>query len=201
MQAATQWRVLPIPTCSAPLWLRQGTLMWENEQGIQFMFECKSCGGSYPRLGTPSGGRLVVMTIGHPTPSSCLGDGHCHRGNAALCDVWCRVRLDQSQADAVWDCVLHCRRCMFPPNCWIVTALLSAWLGTAAATLFTSSFSVPIVCGTFLNKALCRLMGGHQDFGVIYRLLDRLCGLVVRVPGYRSGSPGSIPGAIRFSEK
>jgi hypothetical protein len=30
---------------------------------------------------------------------------------------------------------------------------------------------------------------------------DRLCGLVVRGPGYRSRGPGSIPGAIRFSEK
>jgi hypothetical protein len=30
---------------------------------------------------------------------------------------------------------------------------------------------------------------------------DRLCGLVVRVPGYRSRGPGSIPGAIRFCEK
>jgi hypothetical protein len=29
----------------------------------------------------------------------------------------------------------------------------------------------------------------------------RLCGLVVRVPGYRSRSPSSIPGATRFSEK
>jgi hypothetical protein len=27
---------------------------------------------------------------------------------------------------------------------------------------------------------------------------DRLCGLVVRVPGYRSRNPGSIPGATRF---
>jgi hypothetical protein len=27
---------------------------------------------------------------------------------------------------------------------------------------------------------------------------DRLCGLVVRVPGYRSRGPGSIPGATRF---
>jgi hypothetical protein len=38
----------------------------------------------------------------------------------------------------------------------------------------------------------------------IYAMLkkvDRLCGLVVRVPGYRSICPGSIPGAIRFSEK
>jgi hypothetical protein len=30
---------------------------------------------------------------------------------------------------------------------------------------------------------------------------DRLCGLVVRVSAYRSRSPGSIPGATRFSEK
>jgi hypothetical protein len=29
----------------------------------------------------------------------------------------------------------------------------------------------------------------------------RLCGLVVRVPGYRSGGLGSILGATRFSEK
>jgi hypothetical protein len=30
---------------------------------------------------------------------------------------------------------------------------------------------------------------------------DRLCDLVVRVFGYRSRGPGSIPGATRFSEK
>jgi hypothetical protein len=30
---------------------------------------------------------------------------------------------------------------------------------------------------------------------------DRLCDLVVRVSGYRFRGPGSIPGAIRFSEK
>jgi hypothetical protein len=30
---------------------------------------------------------------------------------------------------------------------------------------------------------------------------DRLCGLVVRVPGYRSRDPDSIPGAAIFSEK
>jgi hypothetical protein len=36
---------------------------------------------------------------------------------------------------------------------------------------------------------LCRYIG------------NRLGGLVVRVPGYRSGGPGSFPGASRFSEK
>jgi hypothetical protein len=30
---------------------------------------------------------------------------------------------------------------------------------------------------------------------------DRLCGLAIRVLGYRSGGPGSIPGTTRFSEK
>jgi hypothetical protein len=30
---------------------------------------------------------------------------------------------------------------------------------------------------------------------------DRLCGLVVRVSGYKSRGPGSVPGASRFSEK
>jgi hypothetical protein len=30
---------------------------------------------------------------------------------------------------------------------------------------------------------------------------DGLCGVVVRVPGYRSRCPGLIPGATRFSEK
>jgi hypothetical protein len=30
---------------------------------------------------------------------------------------------------------------------------------------------------------------------------QRLCGQVVRVPGYISGGPDAIPGATRFSEK
>jgi hypothetical protein len=37
--------------------------------------------------------------------------------------------------------------------------------------------------------------------GILQTLLDRFCGLVVRVPGYTSRGPGSIPGAARFSEK
>jgi hypothetical protein len=32
-------------------------------------------------------------------------------------------------------------------------------------------------------------------------LWDRLCGLVVRILGYRYGGPGSIPDTTRFSEK
>jgi hypothetical protein len=37
-----------------------------------------------------------------------------------------------------------------------------------------------------------------QDFCLTYpSTIDRLCGLVIRVPGYRSGGPGSIPGTTR----
>jgi hypothetical protein len=41
----------------------------------------------------------------------------------------------------------------------------------------------------------------HNIFGKLTHAQDRLCGLVVRVLGYRSGGPGSIPGTTRFSEK
>jgi hypothetical protein len=34
-----------------------------------------------------------------------------------------------------------------------------------------------------------------------YLISDRLCGLVVRVLGYRSRGPGSIPGTTIFSER
>jgi hypothetical protein len=32
-------------------------------------------------------------------------------------------------------------------------------------------------------------------------MFERLCGVVVRLPGYKSRGPGFIPGATRFSEK
>jgi hypothetical protein len=35
--------------------------------------------------------------------------------------------------------------------------------------------------------------------GTMFSCFDRLCGLVVRVIGYRFGGPGSIPGTTRFS--
>jgi hypothetical protein len=42
-----------------------------------------------------------------------------------------------------------------------------------------------------------------QTFVVLIYFIpyDRLCGLLVRVPGYRSRGPGSILGATTFSEK
>jgi hypothetical protein len=45
--------------------------------------------------------------------------------------------------------------------------------------------------------SLKQVTGKHP----IQKDIDRLCGQVVRVLGYRFRSPGSIPGATRFSEK
>jgi hypothetical protein len=43
----------------------------------------------------------------------------------------------------------------------------------------------------------------NKVFGLfkIRNFLFSYCGLVVRVRGYRSGGPGSIPGTTRFSEE
>jgi hypothetical protein len=44
------------------------------------------------------------------------------------------------------------------------------------------------------------LADSHNILSRWKNYFDRLCGLVVRVLGYRSGGPGSIPGTTRFSE-
>jgi hypothetical protein len=41
----------------------------------------------------------------------------------------------------------------------------------------------------------------QKHFSAFGTHLDHFCGLVVRVRGYISRGPGSIPGATRFSEK
>jgi hypothetical protein len=47
----------------------------------------------------------------------------------------------------------------------------------------------------------CFLNIQNNEFPQIHDSCDRLCGLVVRVLGYRSRGPGSISDATRFSEK
>jgi hypothetical protein len=41
----------------------------------------------------------------------------------------------------------------------------------------------------------------HKEFVLVGQTVDRLCGLVVRVLGYRSGDPGSIPGTTRKKKR
>jgi hypothetical protein len=53
---------------------------------------------------------------------------------------------------------------------------------------------VVVVTGTW-----CEL--NHSELTAAMLPVEYLYGLVVRVPGYRSRGPGSIPGATRLSEK
>jgi hypothetical protein len=61
------------------------------------------------------------------------------------------------------------------------------------------SLNNPRVSITLIIKLQCLNKNLVIDFNSKVR--DRLCGLVVRVPGYRPRGPGSIPRATRFSEK
>jgi hypothetical protein len=51
--------------------------------------------------------------------------------------------------------------------------------------------------GIFHKKKITRVLLNILNFNIVTFPFDRLCGLVVRVFGYRSGDPGSIPGTTR----
>jgi hypothetical protein len=63
------------------------------------------------------------------------------------------------------------------------------WMGHQAESCGLSEAVILSKIGSVANKA--------SEFFSVY-CEDRLCGLVVRVPGYRSIGPGKIPGATRF---
>jgi hypothetical protein len=46
-----------------------------------------------------------------------------------------------------------------------------------------------------------RTVLNNADYSLVGEGFVRLCGLVVRVPSYRSEGPGSVPGATKVSEK
>jgi hypothetical protein len=52
-----------------------------------------------------------------------------------------------------------------------------------------------LMCLSFTQMAA--LVTLPVQFAFLFMTNDRLCGLVVRVLGYRSGGPGSIPGTTR----
>jgi hypothetical protein len=65
--------------------------------------------------------------------------------------------------------------------------------------LQTSSVTLCRLLSMFHMKLRLRVLE-YWDKGENYVVSDRLCGLVVRVPGYRSRGSGSIYGATRLSE-
>jgi hypothetical protein len=63
--------------------------------------------------------------------------------------------------------------------------------------LCPSVFFEAICRASCTNSEACFVFHNTLTFSVTYYHFDRLCGLVVRVLGYRSGGPGSIPGTTR----
>jgi hypothetical protein len=51
------------------------------------------------------------------------------------------------------------------------------------------------------NFTFCFYFSSIVSFRRWVVVSDRLCGLVVRDPGYRSRGPSSLPGTTKFSEK
>jgi hypothetical protein len=49
----------------------------------------------------------------------------------------------------------------------------------------------------FCNPIFCRPRNVVEQLLPVFNIYIYICGLVVRVLGYRSGGPGSIPGTIR----
>jgi hypothetical protein len=63
--------------------------------------------------------------------------------------------------------------------------------------MFSESRAVGFLCNQII---LVILASEFHIFIYLINVFDRLCGLVVRIPGYRSRGPGLIPSATRFSE-
>jgi hypothetical protein len=57
-----------------------------------------------------------------------------------------------------------------------------------------------IFTGEKIGIKIFRVVPSYHSVGSYVRV-NRLCGLVVRVPGYRLRGPGFDPGDIRFLEK
>jgi hypothetical protein len=53
----------------------------------------------------------------------------------------------------------------------------------------------------FVRVVTLEFLSSFKDLVTVYYVIDRLCGLVIRVPDYRSRGPGPIPSATTFPEK
>jgi hypothetical protein len=59
------------------------------------------------------------------------------------------------------------------------------------------SYSAVVFLEAVDDRPLAKLRPVRRDFSLVVPHGDRLCGLVFRVLGYRSGGPGSIPGTTK----
>jgi hypothetical protein len=124
---------------------------------------------------------------------------HCYSEAVHTCPI--RALFPQSNCYRKSDyvCILLislCFGCGRLALCSLQVNQSSRWL---QANSFATGTSWESTCKEVDNDVLtCCLFGAPLI--AFNLLLDRLYGLVVRVPHYRSRGPGSIPSATRFSE-
>jgi hypothetical protein len=121
--------------------------------------------------------------------------------------VWCRANCrDRVQGNSVQRVYLMIsfakQRLDFPPKC-NQTSVFRNHVSIRHFSLFSSArFTLDLFFSNFLYALTSAILSWSlfPDLSVFYFILalfHRLCGLVVRVLGYRSGGPGSIPGTTR----
>jgi hypothetical protein len=90
-------------------------------------------------------------------------------------------------------------------NYQVVTQLVASGVLFSSKELVSSGFDTYLLF--FAERMKCHRVNPGFALCIAYinhtftSPCDRLFGLVVRVPGYRSRGPCSIPSATRFSEK
>jgi hypothetical protein len=107
---------------------------------------------------------------------------------------------------------------LFLQNFWSSKSAYTsqAWFRCPSRVSIRTTVPMRIIRGIHSQRAIVKCF--HQTFNVLFNstlnycvcvcvcmcihtYTDCLCGLIVRVPGYSSRGPGSIPGSTRFSEK
>jgi hypothetical protein len=129
---------------------------------------------------------------------------------------WCSMVMGLS----VWECSTLKLNCRCSANCgegklsaqWLATRNCRhqrwslVWLYVTHRRLTALSYrsaTCIVTCTRGMKLGHSEKMTLQKDnTQILWGMwaVDRLCGLAVRVPGYRSRGPCSIPGTIRFSE-
>jgi hypothetical protein len=132
------------------------------------------------------GGRLFSVHVGCSTFHSCSVENE----SVLVTSIsWSHIPLLQL---SIFDALTK-------PEIWRRRRSLGKWTRGRAAKWCELALAVQLPRPPF--RGYLALSFSYKAHVIRLGSAHRLCGLVVRVPGYRSTGPGSIPGAASFSEK
>jgi hypothetical protein len=153
--------------------------------------------------------RTCVLFSSTPITTSCTGCNHTG-GDDVLFSRNNVTVVHRKSTDVSEECVASIFR--FKGETSVNKAASRALLAACCCTSPRKTFATKANASFFFHhqefqhvwaifsSCIWRRHSRETDFSRILKCI-RLCGLVVRVPGYRSTCPSSIAGATRFSEK